>query len=488
MDKKKGDGIMIDQSISLNWTSLKSKWIFQDPEIRLNASSYSFESIKARELIEFIRNRGLVEQLKDLSKTIFVGSRAKRLFTNSKEGIPYLMPIDLFMFNLKARKWVRKETEDLENWWVSPLTILITQSGTPGRCLLVNKLFKDKVVSPNVIRFVPNENGLKIIGYIYAYLNSWIGQTFLTKDQYGATVKHIEPYHVANIPIPRIPDLEKKINQKILEAYKLREEAQELLWNAEEMIYSELGLPKINEDNVEYSDGEIGKSIKAFEVKASELDYRLDASYHIPLAYLVISNLRTAIRGESKKLNEVADSFVPPRFKRLYVKDPNVGTPLLQGTHISQIKPLDIKFIWNNMRELNSYIVRNGWILVTCSGTIGKLALVSNYWDGWAATNHLLRIKPIERKINPGYLSCFLLTVYGQVQFQRVVYGGVVDEIGEAGRLFNNILILKPKNASVEEKIGSLVIDAYNKKDKANQIEKEAVNQLENELIRNFKR
>ena len=222
----------------------------------------------------------------------------------------------------------------------------------------------------------------------------------------------------------------------------MRGEAQELLLKAEEMIYSELGLPKIDEEDVEYLDGEIGRPVKAFEVKASGLDYRLDASYHLPIAHLVVSNLQKVKLDHIKKLKEVADSFVPPRFKRPYVRDPNDGIPLLQGTHIPQIKPLDIKYIWKRMKNIEAYIVRKNWILVTCSGTIGRLVLVSDYWDGWTATNHLLRIIPKEKEINPGYLAGFLLSIYGQVQFQRLVYGGVVDGIGEAGELFNDILVL----------------------------------------------
>jgi len=45
------------RTMELNWITLKSKWIFQDQEIRLNASSYSFESIKARELLENLENK-----------------------------------------------------------------------------------------------------------------------------------------------------------------------------------------------------------------------------------------------------------------------------------------------------------------------------------------------------------------------------------------------------------------------------------------------
>ena len=483
MAKKERDDMMIEtQTVELNWITLKSKWIFQDREIRLNASSYSFESIKARELLEAIEKKVSLNLVNDLSEKIFVGARVKRLFTNSKEGIPYLMPIDLFMFNLKPRKWVKRETEDLENWWVEPFTILITQSGTPGRCLLVNRLFKDKVVSPNVIRVVPNKEGYKTVGYLYAYLNTWIGQAFLTKDQYGATVKHIEPHHVANIPIPRIPDLEAEINQKILQAHKLREEAQELLLKAEEMIYSELGLPKIDEDDVKYFGGEHGRLVKAFEIKASELEYRLDASYHVPILRKIKEYLSSS-KYRLIKLEEVIDRiFIPTRFKRPYVKNPDDGIPFLQGAHIPMIKPMDVKYIWKGMKNIENALLRKHWVLMTRSGTVGRIGFVSDYLDGWAASEHILRII-VKSRVNPGYIVAFLSSLYGEYQIKGKVYGAVVDEIAEQDTsLIEDIDILLP-DKSIQDKIGSLVIKAYNKKDRANQIEEEAIKEIETYLM-----
>lgn len=117
------------------------------------------------------------------------------------------------------------------------------------------------------------------------------GQAFLTKDQYGSTVKHIEPEHVANIPIPRIPEIEKEIHKKIMKAHEMIEKAQELLLKAERMIYTELGLPEIDEDEIEYFGGEDGRIAKAFTVSSRELGYRLDASYHAPLVEYVFRNL-----------------------------------------------------------------------------------------------------------------------------------------------------------------------------------------------------
>jgi type I restriction enzyme S subunit len=455
----------------------ESRWLFEG-EKRLDASFYAKDVIASKILIGKLEESEIaIETIDTMSKDIFHRSRFKRNYVGTGEGLPFLTPTDLLMFPLKPRKSVVNPPEGLQ---VSPRWILITCSGTIGRTIIANRFISSCILSHDVIRIIPKNGNL--FGYLYAYLNTWMGQAILTKDRYGATVKHIEPHHVATIPIPRIPELEEGINQKILEAHRLREEAQELLLKAEEMLHSELGLPEIDVDDVEYLGGEKGRIVKSFEIKVSELNLRLDASYHIPLFHLAIQNLIEAKLGIIRKLGDVADSFVPPRFKRAYVRDPADGIPLLQGTHIPQIIPQDMKYIWNKMKNLNAYIVIKNWILVTCSGTIGRLSIVRDYWDEWAATNHLLRIIPNENEIHPGYLTAFLLSIYGQVQFQRLIYGGVVDEIGEAGELFNDILILKPKNKDIENKIGNFTFEAYDKKDKANQIEDEAIELLERRL------
>jgi hypothetical protein len=53
------------------------------------------------------------------------------------------------------------------------------------------------------------------------------------------------------------------------------------------------------------------------------------------------------------------------------------------------IKPLDIKYLWKDMENINAYVLNKNWILVTCPGTLGRVGLVRDYWAGWAATNHI---------------------------------------------------------------------------------------------------
>jgi type I restriction enzyme S subunit len=484
MDQRKGDSVMMIENIPFQMFDIESRWLFSE-ETRLNASSYSTGSIRAYNMIDKLKKSDFdINNLDNFSNSIFVGARSKRLFTTKKDGISYLMPIDLFTFNLKPRKWVRRETEDLENWWVSKNTILVTQSGTPGRTLITNKLFEEKVVSPNVIRYVPNKAGKEKLGYIYAYLSSWIGQALLTKDQYGETVKHIEPHHIANIPIPRIPDLEEKINQKILEAYRMREEAQELLLKAEEMIYLELGLPKIDEDDVEYFGGEKGKIVKSFEIKASELNLRLDASYCIPILKHIKKYLTEHEAYGKYNMNElrsVAEVFDLPTYKRIYV-NPDEGLPILSGVHLGQIKLWDLKYISglsfkSDKNLIDKYRIKKGWILTTERGTTGISSLVTEYQDGWLASHNIIRV--VSTNINPGYLLAYLNTEYAQYQLKSKELGAVVEVLDP--RDMGDIIIPIPEK-DIQDHIGSIIIEAYDKRDKSNQIEEDAIKLLEGRL------
>ncbi len=263
-------------------------------------------------------------------------------------------------------------------------------------------------MSDDLIRIVPKDENN--VGYLYAYLNTWIGQAFLIKDQYGSTVKHIEPHHVANILIPRIPELEEEINQKILEAHRLREEAQELLLKAEGMLYSELGLPEIDEDDVEYLGGEEGKIVKSFEIKASELNLRLDASYHEPIVRMVKSNL-SHVKFPLLKLSFLAKNiFIPPRFKRPYTQNKGDSIPFLSGSHLIETKPLDVKYLWKNFKRINLYKIYSNWILISARGTVGRPYLVTEETNGFTASDNIIRCIPDESKILPSYLYAFLLT------------------------------------------------------------------------------
>ena len=159
-------------------------------------------------------------------------------------------------------------------------------------------------------------------------------------------------------------------------------------------------------------------------------EIRLDAAKYSPR---LIAAIRT-LRDSGMRLERLADitqnMFIPPRFKRVYVEREH-GVPFVQGSHIVHFQPADLKYLSRSSHRLRRWIICAGWILVTCSGTIGRATVCPAEWDGWAASQHILRIVPDESVCPAGYLCSFLLSPLGQAQLTANIYGAVVDELTE---------------------------------------------------------
>ena len=166
------------------------------------------------------------------------------------------------------------------------------------------------------------------------------------------------------------------------------------------------------------------------EVVSDSLELRLDAIHY---NHELLEAMRTLEESgmRIKTLSEITERvFIPPRFKRIYV-DQEHGVPFVQGSHVVHFQPADIKYLSRRLPKLEQWIIRPGWILVTCSGTIGRAMISPDHWDGWAASHHILRIVPDEEKCPLGYLCAFLQSPLGQIQLTARIYGAVVDELTE---------------------------------------------------------
>jgi type I restriction enzyme S subunit len=454
--------------------SIESPWIINE-EKRFDANFYAKDSVASKVLIGELEDRGIeIKNLGAFSKNIFFPGRFKRTLVPKNHGNPFLTPKEVFMFFPEAKKFIIDYSNELdikENW------ILITRSGTIGRCIISTKLLNKFVLSDDLIRIIPKKSW----GYIYAYLNTWIGKTFLTKDQYGSTVKHIEPQHVENIPIPIIPDLEKNINQTIKKVQNLREDAQNLISMAENVFYSELKLKKIDEDIIRYYGTENGKLINCFIIKSSELNMRLDAPYYEPVVQKIKQDLFESDIKIEKLSNLVKDIFIPPRFKRPYVKDTDEGTLFLSGTDLIEFTPLNAKYLWNKFNKIENYKVHEGYILISARGTVGRPYYVTNIMNGSTASDNIIRCITKPEKILPSYLTAYLLTTHASHQIQALKAGSVQDLLQPIH--INDIYVPVPSMES-QRKIGNLILEAYTKKDQANNIEEEAIKCFEETLLK----
>jgi type I restriction enzyme S subunit len=457
--------------------SVRARWLHIE-DCRLDASFHADEVLAARRAI--VDSGVEVKLLGKCVAEVFMPALTLKIpFGDKHSGFPYLTQSELFMFRPLARKFViTRKLDNPERWFVKAGWLVISQSGTVGIVGMVTKHLERFVISPNPIRIVPRDD--LPAGYLYAFLSARLGQVLIKGSQYRKTVDHILPQHVSSLPVPLLPaEKRQAIHEQIMKAYQLRNEANNILDQADELLYAELGLPRFDESQVSYLGGV--KRPKAFAVKVSELDERLDASFHLPIAKAAVQQLSKG-KYPLVQLGDVAERiFIPPRFKRIYV-NPEHGVPFLQGSHIPLMKPYDLKYLSHraNERYINECLIHTGWILLTRSGTVGRLILVPSVLEGWAASEHCLRIIANSEQVHPGYLTAFLMTPYGQHQLTSKIYGGVVDELTEDDTA---VIWLPDAPMEIQQRIGTLVVQAFEKKEEANRVEEQAISTLEKAIL-----
>ena len=459
---------------SVHTAGVPLEWVTDNK--RLDASYYGQESIEARVSIDELRDQGVqIETVESVTERIFRPSIHTREYTDEESGEPYLTPTDMFMFPLEPRKYITNYPDGLKT---EPGWLLITCSGTVGRVNISNEFLSECVLSQNLIRAVP-EDGM--LGYLYAYLNSWIGQAFLTQDEYGATVKHINPEHVADIPVPIFPDLVDQLSDQVEILWNDRSEAERIQRKIKEKLHTDLGLSRVNELDPEYLVSEDSDAPDTYTTTANRLNSRLDAPYHKPIIQEIVEILSNSTYQSVKLGDVIRRMFIPTRFKRPYVDGEANGIPFLSSTHLVQIKPLGVKYLWNNMDGIEDVLLNEGWILMSRSGTVGRIRIADEYIEDWAASEHVLRLIP-EPDVHPGYIAAFLRSPYGQHQIEAKVYGAVVDQIAERDTsLIEDIDILLPPDG-VQNEIGELVFESYERIGRANETENDVVNLIEDQL------
>jgi hypothetical protein len=161
--------------------------------------------------------------------------------------------------------------------------------------------------------------------------------------------------------------------------------------------------------------------------------------------------------------------FHPGRFKRQYVPASPEAIPFLGGTNISQLFVTTDKWLPPTGVHLEQLIVHPGWILITRSGSTGIVSSVPQAWDGYAISEHVIRIVPDETKLPSTYLQAYLRSPAGQDGLSRGVFGSVIDEISP--EFIADLMIPVP-----EPEILATIVERITRAESARQ---EAIVQLE---------
>lgn len=471
------DEIQKEKIPFFKWTSVSIQEIVEKDH-RLEASVYGIEGRQARKDLE--KCKWDIVNLGDIfiNNAFYLG-RFKRIYVDN--GIPFILPSQITEIYPKAVKFISPETNiDIESTKVEYGQVLLTRSGTVGIVSYVTKTLENKSLSDDVIRIETKEYS----GYVYAYLKARIGRLLVETNNYGAVISHIEPEHLNNIPIPNPSSILKiQIHNLIEDSFRLRDESNELMDEAQASLKEALQFPDIEVLQAKAKQFDKKAGVLNYSVSLSELDNRFDGSYHAPIVKVIeehlIKNAKEVLTLGNKNITKAI--ILPNRCKRIYVQEGN-GIAHLSGKDIYSLEPSDKKYLAPNQYSnnmINQFLLRENDIIITARGTIGKIAITPKHWDGYYISDNL--IKTIPNSVNiAGYLYCFLSSIYGEVLINRQVCGAVVDILNPEHLSKISIPLL---TNDIQKNINDKVLEANKKRTEAYKLEQEALKILNEQVI-----
>ena len=178
-------------------------------------------------------------------------------------------------------------------------------------------------------------------------------------------------------------------------------------------------------------------SVQAWSTPVDDMfsngDARLDATHFDPVAERAIQKLQES-RVTLQPLSTLADVELKSQFARIWSKDRHHGLPYLNATDLLSLLALGVpaggpRYLSHATNtHIEGLVIREGWLLMTCSGTIGRVFYVPPRLAGWAATHDLIRIIPKDRRTT-GYLYAWLNTSVAQSQILSHTHGGQIDHV-----------------------------------------------------------
>ena len=193
----------------------------------------------AREIVKVGDNR--------ISQSVILPGRFKRVYVEEGSGITFIGGKQIFELDPSNKKYlsINQHEDRIKNQLTLRESMtLITCSGTIGKVTIVPKHWDGWTANQHIIRIVPANN--QIAGYLWAWLSSDYAYPLITRYTYGAVVDEINDKQVTAISIPLLhnENIQKEINDKVLEANRKRTEAYELEQEAltvldEKVIYAQ---------------------------------------------------------------------------------------------------------------------------------------------------------------------------------------------------------------------------------------------------------
>ena len=448
------------------WKAVRAAWL-EEGGRRLDCNPYMSGALEARDAL---RRLSKTEILSDVTERIFHAGREGRTWVDDpRYGIPFMGSSDILSADLSTLPLIsKKQVERNPLFKLGEAWTLITRSGTIGRMAYVRPDMAGMACSEHVLRVVPKPDRIPP-GYLYAFLSSRYGVPLVVSGTYGAIIQHIEPEHIADLPVPRFEsNFEQKVAQAVEAAAVERVAASQHRRAAIELL----------EAKIDWSDQPRPIAIAPM---ASSLLGRMDAFHYSPRVEAgrsALSSHRSVRLGD-----QVERVFEPNRGSRLKVTDPAFGVPFLSSSSVFELNPSAEYLVSRSLTpHLEGLLLSDCDVLLPRSGQlggiIGRAVLPLPINVGQAGSEHLVRVR-CHSPSDAAYLWAVLASEPGYWALIGTAFGSSIPSLDSS--LISELMVPWLSEAD-RQKIATLASKAVAAQNKGNELEAAAVELLEEKI------
>jgi type I restriction enzyme S subunit len=407
---------------------VRSGWL-EEGGRRLDCNPYMSGALEARDKLKALSapKESLISLTRGFAGGIYNGPVFARSWVDDpRYGAPFLGSSDMLHADLSALPLLKRsyaETPKLSYLELKEGMTLISCSGTIGRMAYVRSDMSGMWSSQHIMKVVPDPTRIPP-GYLYAFLSSRYGVPLVVSGTYGAIIQHIEPEHIADLPVPRFSaDIERSIHALVTEAAAKRDGASRCLRQAMSELLVATKLPELRccASTVPFSVSSITSSV---------LQERCDGFFHSKYHSDVVSAIRfcglpvTSVKQMAIGVQE------PNRFKRVVLDAVSGGIPLFGTSTIFWNDPEPSYYLPRRLAA--PCIVRRNTLLIPRSGqlqgVIGRPVLPYGDIIGGAVSEDAIRIN-CHTEIDAGFLFVFLSSEYGLRQLKARAFGSSIPHL-----------------------------------------------------------
>lgn len=454
-------------SRTFQYKAIPSLWLEHNGR-RLDCGPYMSGALEAQELLK----KHKIELLEKVTDGIYHAGREARQYVDDPEcGVPFLKSSDISISDLSHLSYLsRKQVKQNSKFTIKEDWSLITRSGTIGRMAYVRKDMDNFSCSEDVLRVVPDTSIIKS-GYLYAYLSSRFGIPLIVSGTYGAIIQHIEPEHVAGLPVPRLGKIEGTIHNFIQNSSDLRAKANIELKEASNKYLESASIGDISQQywNANSKSTGFRTSIKSDSLRAMN---------YLPVNHLLENRIKKQAAIWKPLIELVEDDTLRsgPRFKRIDA-DPEFGVELIGQGECFNLRPEGRWISKKNLPDNLLLFPLDGTIMIAAQGCagehdlFGRAKFITGKSLNFAYSQHFLRVIANENEIPRGALFAFLNSHIAY----RIRKG---YQVGSMQQDFHPDMIKQLPvpiiNRKKAEEIDKIVREAYQKYDQAIDLEDEA--------------